>query len=569
MKHKDYGSGPSGILTEMNKELDLLIRDICKKLFEEEIDPQITRPEEQFGDYSTNAAMRLAGKLSKNPVWIAGEIAEHLKSAEDIAEVGIAGAGFINIRMKDKALLEILDRSIPKPFEGKTVIMEFSDPNPFKILHAGHLYTSVIGESLSRLVEASGASVHRVNYGGDVGLHAAKTMWAILDNIGGEHPEELDKIPASERSQWLADRYVEGASKADDEKISAEIVELNKKVYLIHDQSDKTSAFAKIYWTARAWSYDYFEDFYKRINIKFEKYYAESQVYKPGLEKIKQQTGKVYEESEGAVVFRGEEYGLHTRVFVTKEGLPTYEAKEVGLAFAKKADYDFDLSVIVTANEIMQYMQVVQKSISLFAPELVENTRHINHGVVKLPGGMKMSSRKGNILRASDLIELAEQANRQQNDSTDPVVALGAIKYSFLKNRIGGDTIYDPEQSVSLEGNSGPYIQYALMRGKSILSKAEGFDRNLQITSLEPAERSLARKLSEFPDIYVSALSEFAPHLICGYLFELCQAFNRFYESNRVIDSPRSKERLKLVALYCGVLEQGLDMLGIQVPKSM
>lgn len=553
----------------MNRELDSQIRDICKRLFDEKVDPQITRPEEQFGDYTTNVALRLAGKLGKNPSWIAGEIAEYLKSNKNLAEVTVAGAGFINIKLKDQALLGILDEPISKPFKDKTVIMEFSDPNPFKVLHAGHLYTSVIGESIARIISASGAQVHRVNYGGDVGLHVAKTMWSILKKLGGEHPEKLDQIPEAKRSQWLADRYVEGASKASDDKVATQMTELNKKIYQIHNQNDKSSDLAKIYWTTRTWSYDYFEDFYKQIKIKFEKYYSESQVYEVGLEKIKKQTGKVYEESDGAVVFRGERYGLHTRVFITKEGLPTYEAKEVGLAFAKKADYDFDLSVIVTANEIMQYMQVVQKSIEMFAPELVKNTRHINHGIVKLPGGIKMSSRKGNILRADDLIELAEKANKEQNNSNDPIVSLGAIKYAFLKNRIGGDIIYDPSQSVSLEGDSGPYVQYAHARGKSILSKAEESEPSIKISTLEPAERSLARKLSEFPDIYLSALNEFAPHHICNYLFELCQAFNRFYESNRVLDSPRSKERLKLVKIYCQILEKGLDILGIQVPKRM
>lgn len=554
----------------MNQELDRQIRDICVRLFDEQIDPQITRPEEQFGDYTTNVALRLSGKLGKNPSWVAEEITDRLKISKDISEVSVAGGGFINIKLKDESLLEILESPIQKPFKGKTVVIEFSDPNPFKVLHAGHLYTSVIGESIARIISASGAEVHRVNYGGDVGLHAAKTMWAILRDFGGEHPDKLEQIKPNERSQWLANCYVEGAANATDKKIAGEITSLNKKIYQIHDQNDTSSGFAKIYWTTRAWSYDYFEDFYRQIDIKFEKYYSESQVYRTGLEKVKEHIGEVYEKSDDAVVFRGEKYGLHTRVFITKEDLPTYEAKEVGLAFAKKADYDFDLSIIVTANEIMQYMQVVQKSIELFAPELIENTTHINHGVVKLPGGVKMSSRKGNILSAVDLIELAEKANKELNDSDDPIVSLAAIKYAFLKNRIGGDTIYSPNKAVSLEGNSGPYIQYALVRGRSILSKAkDDFDQEQKISKLEPDERKLARKLSEFSDIYISALTEFAPHHICNYLFELCQAFNRFYESNRVLDDPRSKERLKLVHAYCQILENGLDMLGIKTPKSM
>ena len=182
----------------MNKELEQLIRDICLKLFEEKIDPQITRPEEQFGDYTTNAAMRLAGKVGKKPAWIAGEIAEHLRATENFDEVNIAGAGFINVKLSDSALIQTLEKPIDEPFKGKTVVMEFSDPNPFKVLHAGHLYTSIIGEAISRIIEASGAIVHRVNYGGDVGLHVAKTMWAVLENLGGEYPEKLDKIPKAE-----------------------------------------------------------------------------------------------------------------------------------------------------------------------------------------------------------------------------------------------------------------------------------------------------------------------------------------------------------------------------------
>ncbi|HYF96976.1 MAG TPA: arginine--tRNA ligase, partial [Patescibacteria group bacterium] len=449
----------------MNKELDVNIRDICMKLFDEQIDPQISRPGGQFGDYATNIALRLAGKLGKNPVWVAEEIAAHLKANDDFADVSIAGPGFINVKLSDQALIRTLEIKEERPFAGKTVIIEFSDPNPFKVLHAGHLYTSIIGEAIARIIEASGAKVHRINYGGDVGLHAAKTMWAVLNNIGGEHPEKLDDIAPENRSQWLADRYVEGAAKAEDKKAASQMLELNKKIYQIHNNDDHSSGLAKIYWKARQWSYDYFEDFYQSIGIKFDRYYAESQVYELGMQTVEDHIGDVYEKSDGAVIFRGEEHGFHTRVFITKEGLPTYEAKEVGLALKKQSDYDFDLSVIVTANEIMQYMQVVQKSIESFAPELVNNTTHINHGVVKLPGGVKMSSRKGNILRAADLMALASQANKEANDSDDPLVSLGAVKYAFLKNRIGGDIIYDPDKSVSIEGNSGPYIQYALIRG--------------------------------------------------------------------------------------------------------
>lgn len=551
----------------MIKELEKQIRTICEQLFDEQVDPQLQRPEGQFGDFTTNVGFRLAGKLGKKPAWIAEEISSKLSANENIKEASVAGAGFINITLNDKALIELIRKSVSHPLKNKTILVEFSDPNPFKILHAGHLYTSIIGESIALMIEAAGAKVVRLNYGGDVGLHSAKTIWAVINALGGGNPDKLDSLQTSERSAWLAERYVEGDKAYADESKKQEISEVNKRIYKLHNEGDKDSPFAKIYWTTRQWSYDYFEDFYEKIGIKFDRYYPESAVYKLGLQKVKQNTPNVYEESDGAIVFRGEKYDLHTRVFVTKAGLPTYEAKEVGLAFQKKADYDYDLSIIVTANEIIQYMQVVQKSIEQFAPELVETTKHLNHGIVKLPGGMKMSSRKGNILKAVDVLDLANKANQEKNNSSDTTISLGAVKYAFLKTKIGGDVVYDPDEAIKLEGNNGPYIQYALIRAKSILEKADATDSD--ITDLEPGERVLAQKISQFDEVYVQALSEMSPHLICNYLFELCQVFNRFYENNRVIGDDRSGARLRLVKYYEGVLESGVKLLGIQIPEKM
>lgn len=562
--------GFNGMLTGMIEELSRDIKNICERLFDETIDPELNFPEEQFGDFTTNVSMRLAGKLGKKPAWIAEEIVQKLSDNDKLDQVNIAGPGFINMRLKNSFLVELLDAPLQKKLANQEVVIEFSDPNPFKVLHAGHLYTSIIGESIARLIAKSGAVVHRVNYGGDVGLHVAKTMWAILHKLNGENPDLLSQVDQDHRSQWLSERYIEGNSSYDNnEAAGVEIKQLNKKIYQIHIDKDKSSNLAQIYWTTRQWSYDYFDEFYEKIGIKYEKYYPESQVFSIGKAKVEENIGKVYEESDGAVVFKGEDQGLHTRVFITKEGIPTYEAKEVGLAFTKKADYDFDLSVIVTANEIMQYMQVVQKSIEKFAPELVQDTLHINHGLVKLPGGVKMSSRAGNILEAAELMKLAKKANKDQNNSDDELISLGAIKYAFLKNRIGGDVIYNPDESVSLEGNSGPYIQYALARAKSILAKSKNENLAKIGTDLDHNERRLARKISLFNSTYDVALKELAPHYICTFLFELCQEFNRFYEKNRVIDDVREPIRLKLVEYYCEVLKTGLDILGINVPESM
>ncbi|MDB5161124.1 MAG: argS, partial [Candidatus Saccharibacteria bacterium] len=205
------------------------------------------------------------------------------------------------------------------------------------------------------------------------------------------------------------------------------------------------------------------------------------------------------------------------------------------------------------------------KSVEQFAPEMIQNTSHLTHGQVKLPGGVKMSSRLGNIIRAVDILDLTAKANTKRVGQASEQIVLGAVKYAFIKQRLGGDIIYDPEESVSLEGNSGPYLQYAHARARSILKKAG--EAGGDIENLEPRERSLVRKISEYPEIVDRATQDLMPHHIATYLYELAQNFNRFYEGNRVIGDPREANRLRLVQAYADVLKNGLGLLGIEAPE--
>jgi arginyl-tRNA synthetase len=544
-----------------------------KELYGVDVRIDLTRPEEQFGDYSTNVALQLAKQVGKNPRQIGEELA--VKSRENLAgqvsDVSVAGPGFLNLTLTDQILARSLSAETAKSLAGQSVVAEYSDPNPFKVLHAGHLYTSVVGDAIANLLELAGGEVHRVNFGGDVGLHVGKTMWAVLKELGGENPDKLNEVLENQHSEWLAAAYVRGTQAyEEDETAKAEIIALNKRVYGLHNENDRDSPFAQIYWTCRQWSYDYFDKFYARIGSKFEKYYPESQTMTVGLETVREHIGDVYEESEGAIIFDGDKYGLHKRVFINSEGLPTYEAKEVGLIILKKRDFDFDKSVIITGNEQEQYMAVVQKSIEQFAPDLTAASSHLTHGLVKLQGGVKMSSRHGNILRAVDVLDAASEANREMTGQDNQETVLGAVKYAFLKNRIGGDIIYDPKESVSLEGNSGPYLQYAHARARSILRKAEVEAAELPAdVQFETMERSLVRKITEYSEVVDRAVSELMPHHICTYLYELAQEFNRFYEKNRVIGDERHDIRLALVCKYADTLKSGLGLLGIAAPDKM
>jgi len=551
------------------------LQNVIRDTFDVDILPELTRPDEQFGDYATNVAMQLAGRVRRSPREVAELLAEKLRevAGDDVKDVVIAGPGFINVTLSDQALGAMAAAAPtlkPDTYKGQVVVAEYSDPNPFKILHAGHLYTSVVGYAIGSLLEAAGGEVHRVNFGGDVGLHVGKTMWAMLQDLGGENPEKLAEIHVNERASWMASCYVKGNNAYDeDEDAKTHIVALNKRVYELHSNEDRESAFAQIYWTCREWSYEAFDDFYGRIGTPFEKYYPESICAPVGIQTVQEhmQPG-IYEQSDGAVIFKGEPHGLHTRVFINSQGIPTYEAKDVGLIMLKKQDYNFDRSVVITDNGQEQYMAVVLKSIEQFAPELVKATTHLTHGVLKMKGGVKMSSRKGNILRAGDVLDAASEANKANSGNDHDFVVLGAVKYAFLKQRIGPDIIYDPEESVSLEGNSGPYLQYAHVRARAILAKAQGLPAK-EFSSFETGERSLARKISEYPEVIQKAVNDLMPHQVCTYLYELAQTFNRFYEHNRVIEDEREAHRLKLVSLYGDVLMDGLTLMGITAPERM
>lgn len=541
-------------------ELRELLKKTIREIFDIECEPEVVpAPLNVEADYSSNVALRLAKDLHKNPM----EIAEEISGKTDDAFA--TKPGFVNFKLSDGFLREKIN--VPRGdfkvsfdnYTGKTVICEFSDPNPFKVLHVGHLYTSIVGDAISRLFENAGAKVVRANFGGDVGLHVAKTMYILRQR-------DFENLTIEE----IARCYVEGtAVYEDDPGARAEITALNKEIYKINAENIHEGEVAELYWKGRELSYDYFKDFYARIGVKFDKYYPESSVAGLGLSKVLSELDEgVYEKSDGAVVFDGEKYGLHTRVFVNREGVPTYEAKDVGLIFTKWEDFHFDKSVVITGSEQLEYMRVVLKSVEQYAPELVSRTSHLTHGLVKLPGNEKMSSRKGNFLKAVDVLQMVKDELLKQYNSSDDKVVMAALKYAFLKYKMGGDIIFDPSESVKMTGCSGPYLLYSAVRAKKILKNVssdnvgDGYIYNIY-------ERNLAKKLLEYRGVLAEATSEMAPHKVATYLYEAAQEFSRFYEKCPVVGANEEGERAKLVKMYYDVMQQGLNILGIEIPEEM
>jgi arginyl-tRNA synthetase len=554
-------------------DLQTLLSDVLLNLYDtKEQDIQLDIPDPKFGDVSTNIALKIAKNISKNPREIAENICQELNKNPSIKQAEVAGAGFINIWWDDSVLWELANKDISKVYQDQSIVIEYSDPNAFKDLHAGHFYTTIVGDVISRFIELAGASVHRVNFGGDVGLHAAKAMWGIIKNLDGENPDKLADIAEDQRTEFLSKCYVEGnTAYSEDKTAEAEITEINQKIYNIHSEDDKTSNFARIYWQCRAWSYAGFQNLYTRLEIRdFEKYYPESLTAPFGVEAVKRGLAEgIFEQSDGAVVFRGEKVGLHTRVFLNNKGLPTYEAKDLGLAELKWQDYKYDQNIIITGNDIIEYMKVVVAALKDLIPETDGRTKHITHGMIRMKGGLKMSSRLGNTLQAMDVLNAAQAAVTSAQGEQPSWLYIGAIKYSFLRQRIGGDIVYDPEESVSLEGNSGPYLMYAHARARSILAKAGNQSGVVEIDDLQEDERKLLQQLSKYIGVLDKTILELSPHHLCNYLYETSQVFNRFYENNKVIGDQRQALRLELVSRYADILKSGLDLLGIHAPDSM
>jgi arginyl-tRNA synthetase len=539
-------------------------------------DPRIhlEHPEDTaHGDFSSNVAMVHAKSLNIAPKALAEKIIEQCKKnpLQEITSIEVAGPGFINFRIADsffsKEVLKIADT---KDFgktgadKGRKVMVEYTDPNPFKIFHIGHLMANTIGESISRLIEFSGAHVVRACYQGDVGLHVAKTIWAILKD--GKYQNDI---------QYLGNMYVVGSQKYDDdESTQKEIVEVNKKIF---EKSD--SKINEIYHAGRTLSLAYFDSIYKKLGTKFDEFFFESEVADDGIKIVKEFLKKgIFEESEGAVVFPGEKYGEHTRVFINSQGLPTYEAKELGLTDHKFKKYpDLAESVVVTANEQDAYFKVLLAAIQATAPEKAEKMKHLSHGILR-PSTGKMSSRKGNIVAAETLMTEFESLvdekikdrdfSEAEKSEVRKDVAVAGLKYTILRQAIGGDVIYDPAKALSFEGDSGPYLQYAVVRARAVLAKAGEIKK---IEKIPEKVELLEKLLVRFPEVVERARVEYAPHYIVTYLIELSSAFNSYYANYQIVSDtdPLSPYRTVLTKVFSTIVTDGLWILGIKVPKRM
>lgn len=537
------------------------------------------------GDYASNVALVLVKQAEQSP----RDIAQAIKGKIDarkipfIDHIDIAGPGFLNFHLSKEFIAQTIGGIASLGAEwgnnafsrDKKIMVEYTDPNPFKPFHIGHLMTNAIGESVARILGASGAHVVRANYQGDVGLHVAKAIWVILKKGKGDTTQ-----PAGVQAQYIGVCYSEGSNAYDDDPaIKAEIDAINKKIY---EKSD--AAINELYDWGRAVTLEAFEEIYAMLGTSFNHYFFESDMAPIGATIVQENIGPVFEESDGAVVFHAEKHDpkLHTRVFITKQGLPTYETKEIGLTTKKfEEEPDLERSIVVTAIEQGEYMKVVQKAIALMHPELESRMKHITHGMMRFASG-KMSSRKGNIITGESLLNDARDVVREkmsdrelpqtERDLIASQVGVAALKYSILRQALGGDIIYDFEKSISFDGDSGPYLQYTAVRAYAVLEKGKqaGLQPEASIKG-EWQTTALEKYLYRFPEVVLRSYGTLEPHHIATYLTELASLFNSFYAEHQIVnpEDALSPYKLAITQAFATTMKNGLYLLGISVPAKM
>src|SRR3989344_260247 len=554
-----------------------------KKIGVGEKDVSLERPANPaFGDYATSVALKLTKAFKKSPLQIAEEIKNYLPKDDFVEKVEVIKPGFINFWISPNYYISQLDNYTKGKFsypdyqlgKNKKIMLEFAHPNTHKLFHIGHLRNISIGESLVRLLEAAGNKVIRSNYQGDVGLHIAKTLWYMKNKVSDKELNGLRKKSLHERMIFLGKAYSLGQIAFDNEKSKKQIVEIYGMIY------KKQGDILPLWQETVKWSFDYFDEIYKRLYSSFDRLYPESEFAGRGVEisAIAEKKG-ILKKSKGALVFEGKPYGIDTRVFINSLGYPTYEGKELALAEKEISEFgELDKIIHVVTPEQKSFFKVTFKVEELLDEKKFKGKQyHLAYEWVKLKEG-KMSSRTGNVVEAEWLIDKTKEKILDKfklDKDVAETIAIAAVKYSFLKQDVYSQISFDFDESISLEGNSGPYILYTFVRTQSVLKKIDyhiDHGRGLNgINHYEREEKELLITLANFSEVVFEAAKNLAPNLIANYLYDLAQKYNLFYQKHKILDAENETKNFRLLLTNATgqVLKNGLYLLGIKTVEKM
>ena len=559
------------------------LTDNIKGLSQIEIEKTIEIPPPEINFSYAFPVYRLSKLEKKNPVEIAKDLEKNLPLPDYLEKIEASGP-YLNFKIKSSLVLdnifklksdygkiyEISEKSKDKPLR---IVIEYPAPNTNKPLHFGHVRNMLIGSTTANLLRYINHSVFEVNMNNDRGIHICKSMFAYKKLGEGKDPDKKS-------DHFVGDFYVKyNEMEKKDESLNNDVQELLK---LWEAEDPETRA---LWEKMNKWAFEGFKETYKKLEITFDKEYFESNYYKKGKSIILENSEKgIFEETDDGAVFANlkESYGLPNKILLRGDGTSLYITQDLYLAYLKKKDFNYDKSIYVVGNEQDLYFKQLFAVLDMIG--FREDKYHLSYGMISLPEG-KMKSREGIIVDADDTIDEMLDLSFREIDKRYPdlteeekkhranLIGMSALRFFILKFNPKSDFVFNPKQSISFEGETGPYIQYCFARIESIILKSsEKININIDWALLNhETEEALIKQLNYFPEVIDTTAKKYNIHLIPQYLLLLCQTFNSFYSACPVISNNKDLEKARLLLIKCVqiVIKIGLNILGIETLDRM
>lgn len=594
------------------------VQKAVETLYGQQIDEkqvQLQKTKKEFEGHLTLVVFPFVRLARKKPEEVAQEIGEQLQQTDIVASFNVV-KGFLNLVIAPKAWIELLadidaaDKYgfVPVTDQSPLMMIEYSSPNTNKPLHLGHVRNNLLGWSLAQLEEANGNRVVKTNIVNDRGIHICKSMLAWVKYGNGETPETsgkkgdhligdyyvaFDKHYREEVKELQARYMAEGLNEEEAKAKAEQEAPLIKEAHEMLVKWEQGDAEVRALWEKmNSWVYAGFDETYKALGVSFDKIYYESNTYLVGRKKVEEGLEKnlFIRKADNSVWADLTAEGLDQKLLLRSDGTSVYMTQDIGTAEMRFNDYPIDKMVYVVGNEQNYHFQVLSILLDKLGFEWGKSLVHFSYGMVELPNG-KMKSREGTVVDADDLIaEMKRQARQtidaagkfgerteEEKDEVARIVGLGALKYFLLKVDARKNMLFNPEESIDFNGNTGPFIQYTYARIRSILRKAEAEQMQVSCNfaatpEISTKEEAVVQHLSDFASVVRQAGEEFAPNAIANYCYELAKEYNQFYHDYKVLgetDENKRQFRLVLSRNVAKVLRLGMGLLGIEMPERM
>ena len=564
---------------------------------------QLQKTRSEFEGNLTLVVFPFVKMARKSPEQTAQEIGQYLVEHCSAIEKYNVVKGFLNLSVGEGAwlqLLEVIDQD--EHFGTKVagddaplVMIEYSSPNTNKPLHLGHVRNNLLGWSLAQIMEANGNRVVKTNIVNDRGIHICKSMLAWLRWGNGETPESSGK----KGDHLIGDYYVafdkhyreevkELVAQGMDEEKAKQEAPLIKEAHEMLVKWEQGDAEVRALWEKmNSWVYAGFDETYKKMGVSFDKIYYESQTYLKGKAKVEEGLAKgLFERhDDGSVWADLTNEGLDQKLLLRSDGTSVYMTQDIGTAEMRYEDYPIDKMIYVVGNEQNYHFQVLSILLDRLGFKWGKELTHFSYGMVELPNG-KMKSREGTVVDADDLMELMvedayktsmelgkfDDMTEEERQEIARIVGMGALKYFILKVDARKNMLFNPEESIDFNGNTGPFIQYTHARIRSILRKAPETQVIPETPELNEKEIELIQKMNEFGAAVEQAGKDYSPSGIANYCYELTKVFNQFYHDYSILNEPdaaKRQMRLMLAKNVAKIIKTGMGLLGIEVPERM